>query len=103
LLPGELEVRQSCGDEHSDADAGREEEELTNAVKFWQMPPYEWQSQTSLRKSYMSSISPLTPFCTTDKTTGQPFHDNLNLKEKRKEKKRIQARANLCAVQSTSK
>ena len=37
---------------------------LTNAVKFWQMPAKEWQSQMSLRKSYMSSINPLTPFCT---------------------------------------
>jgi len=36
-VPGEVEVRQSCGDEHGDA--GREEKELTNAVKFWQMLP----------------------------------------------------------------
>lgn len=38
LLPGELEVRQSCGDEYGDA-GRRKEKELTKAVKFWQMPP----------------------------------------------------------------
>lgn len=36
---------------------------LTKAVKSWHLPSNEWHNHISFRKSYVSSINPLTPFC----------------------------------------